>query len=127
MIRPHLEVIVVDPTRRLVPPRDQELTQRIVARGVLGDALYPGRAELFRLSLVRPVAGALLLAPLVLLGGHDNHPCILLPDHVPEIRHRVHLMGEQAALGGDICFEHFPLPFALSLPFSFPFSFSFGR
>lgn len=98
MIGPHLEMIVVDATLGLVAPREEKLAQRVVVGGVLLDALHLGVPELLALALVGPIAFALGLAALDLLGGHHNHARVLLPDHVPEVRLRV----GQAALRGDV-------------------------
>ena len=48
--------------------------------------------------LVGPVLFALGLATLVLFGGHDDDPAVLLPHHLPEVALRV----GQAPLRRDV-------------------------
>ena len=55
------------------------------------------------LTLERPVQIALFLVVFEELRGHDNHPRVRLPNHLPKVRYRVFFW----ALSADVLFLHF--------------------
>lgn len=89
MVRPHEKMELINFPLFTSTPWEEQLAQRIVECRRFTETCDFRMTPLLRLTRIGPVLFALLFRPFDLLGGHHNHPGILLPHHVPKINNRI--------------------------------------